>query len=74
MEIWSVHFKHCVDLIVEIQSVLHEANCAAHEIARYNGCFFRNARYSFESKLSCKWVDETPYFILNSLVNNVRVI
>lgn len=40
VEIGNIHFKHC----------LCEANCTAHEIARF----------SFESKISCNWLDEPP--------------
>jgi ribonuclease HI len=41
-----------------------EANKVAHDLAKY----------SFSSKLSCKWVDEPPGFLLNNLVNDATIL
>ena len=62
-------FADCMDLIASIGNVqfchcLREANSIPHEISRH----------SFENNFSCNWVNEPPDFILELLMNDVRLI
>jgi hypothetical protein len=65
----SAIYTECVDLIPFIGSVsfklcLRKSNQVAHNIARY----------CFSNSISCKWVDEPPSFIFDSLINDVIVL
>jgi hypothetical protein len=56
----------CVDLVASIREVTFnhrrsDANKSAHEVAKE--CFLNN--------LSCKWDDEFPSFLLQTLLNDV---
>jgi hypothetical protein len=69
-EMWwgesSAIFADCVDLASLIGNVIfkycpREANKVAHELARF----------CFSSRSSCNWVDESPSFLLEKLINDV---
>jgi hypothetical protein len=49
---------------VDFVHCLRDCNKAAHSIARY----------CFNSKISCNWVDDPPSFIAQTLIDDVTII
>jgi hypothetical protein len=64
----QLFFAYCVDVVTTIGEVFfshcpREANKVVRELARVR----------FSNSLSCNWVDESPRFLLDSLINDLTI-
>jgi ribonuclease HI len=65
----SAIFADCIDIVTNVGEVKfifcpRDANQVAHEIAKY----------SFQHKIACNWVDKPHSFLLDKLLNDVTMI
>jgi ribonuclease HI len=65
----SAIFADCIDIAsrigdVEFKACPREVNQVAHEIAKF----------SFNNKSTCNWVDEPPSFLVDKLINDVTIM
>jgi ribonuclease HI len=61
-------FADCIDIVTNIGDISfrccpRDANQVAHELAKY----------SYAHKISCNWDDDPPSFLLDRLLNDVKI-